>query len=237
MVYFWIIALYAGFGSSFVFFWLIASVMFTAFGTLSFLTVKNILHLPALLVKSFACIFLVLLLLFLITEGFIFSGMIKNGRNGCKYIIVLGCQVRGTYVTNSLKKRLNTAYGYLCENPDTIAIVSGGQGRGEDASEAIIMKDYLIKKGIAGERILVEDRSENTAQNLKYSAALIEDSKACIGIVTSNFHVFRAVHIAKAAGLSNSVGIPAPSSEVLFLNYTVREAAGVIKDLLFGNLF
>ena len=54
-------------------------------------------------------------------------------------------------------------------------------------------------------------------------------------VITNDFHIFRAKLLARGKGLNNICGIPAPSDEVLFVNYMVREAVGIVKDFVYGN--
>ena len=152
------------------------------------------------------------------------------------YLIVLGAQIRGTRITNSLYKRLKTAETYLKENPDTLVIVSGGQGSGEDITEAQAMKEFLIENGIREDRILVEDKSTNTHENILYSKKLINRADAKVAVVTNGFHIFRSIGIAKKQGLENVQGLSAPSDPILLVNYYIREVFGVVKDFLFGNM-
>ena len=148
-----------------------------------------------------------------------------------EYVIVLGAQVRGTRITKSLRKRLDTALDYLEEHPDANVVCSGGQGRGEDLSEAEAMKNYLMEHGIAEKRIITEDKSRTTYENLKFTQQLI-DKDAKIAIVTNNFHVHRAVHLAKTLGYQNVQGMAAPSDNHLLPNYMVREAIALFKEYL-----
>ena len=127
------------------------------------------------------------ILLFLAAEGCILSGMAAGGNAPCDYVIVLGAQVRGTQVSRALKQRLDRAAEYLEEHPDTVVIVSGGQGSGEDITEAQAMEEYLIGAGIAPERIWKEEASVNTVQNIRFSRALIEEEAPVIGIVSNDF--------------------------------------------------
>lgn len=110
-----------------------------------------------------------------------------------------------------LKYRLDKAVEYLNENPDTVCIVSGGQGSNEPWSEAEGMARYLQEKGIDTARILTEDQSQTTGQNITNSKKLMKEG-ASVGIVTNNFHVFRALQIAKKYGLSDVCGIAADST-------------------------
>ena len=172
-------------------------------------------------------------LLLLLSEIGIVSGMRpkmeEKAENGTKWIIVLGAQVRGRKVTDSLKRRLDAAYGYLCEHPEVKVVVSGGQGKGEDISEAAAMAEYLERAGIEKERIVQEDVSTNTLENLKYSKALISDIKSPVGIVSNNFHVYRGCMYARRAGFENVFPIAAGCHPVLFLNYFIRECLAVWK--------
>ena len=132
--------------------------------------------------------------------------------------------------------RLDKAYDYLTENPDTVVIVSGGQGPDEHVSEAQGMYDYLVEKGIAAERILMEDQSRNTSQNIGFSSALLDKENSSVGIVTNNFHIFRATRIAKKSGYLHVCGIAAPSELSMQGNNMLREFMGVMKDFFVGNI-
>lgn len=114
-------------------------------------------------------LFLLMLAVFLFTEGCIISGFSKNTDKELDYIVVLGAQLKTTGPSRVLQYRLDTAYEYLTAHPDTKVIVSGGQGSNEPASEAQGMCDYLVKRGIEPDRIILEDKSVNTEQNIRFS--------------------------------------------------------------------
>lgn len=171
----------------------------------------------------------------------VFCGMIAGelssaGKQNLDYIIVLGAQVREDGPSVVLKYRLDAAIDYLNENPDTICIVSGGQGANEPLPEAKGMADYLTENGIEEERILLEDKSTNTVENIKYSKALMKQSYDSVGIVTNNFHVFRAVQIAKVQGLEGVYGIAADSNVLYLPNNVLRECCGILKDWIMKNI-
>lgn len=149
----------------------------------------------------------------------------------CDYIIILGAGVNGTVPSLSLQDRINAAYNYLTENPDCIAVVSGGQGPGEDISEAQCMAEHLTAKGIASERLWLENHSTSTRENIAFSLALIEKNTGSrpdtAGILSSEYHLYRAGRVALQQGL-NPVGIPAKTSWVtLRISYFLREIAAV----------
>ena len=158
----------------------------------------------------------------------IFSAMFSRCDRKADCIIVLGAQVKGKRITDSLKRRLDKAVLYLRKFPDTKAIVSGGQGKGEDITEADAMADYLIRSGIDGKRIIREDRSVSTRENLRFSGRYTDPEHDVIGIVTNGFHMYRACLIAGQEGYRNVYRIPASSNLVFQLNYLMREFFAVI---------
>lgn len=157
-------------------------------------------------------------------------------RKNLDYIIVLGAHVDGTRLTLALLERTRRALQYLQENPETKAILSGGKGPGEQISEAQAMYNYLTDHGISGERLLLEEQSTNTKENLAFSLEAIGDRNCSIGIVTNNFHVFRGVAIGKKCGCRDIHPIPSRYRSWRLLIYIPREILAIIKDKLVGNL-
>lgn len=168
--------------------------------------------------------------------GIIGTKFTAKGSPNLDYLIVLGAQVREDGPSVVLRYRLDAAIDYLIENPDTICIVSGGQGKNEPVSEAEGMAEYLIKNGIEKSRIILEDKSTSTVENIQYSKALIEPPYNGVGIVTNNFHVFRGTQIAKAQGLEGVSGIAADSSVLYLPNNVLRECCGILKDWILKNI-
>ena len=235
LLYFLGVKISGGYGTNFYFIWLMMGLALIAWAVCM---KKGILipHIPIWIRRI--CLALVCLgcLLFVLVEGLILSGFMARGDAGLDYVIVLGAQMKEHGPIRVLQMRLDTAYDYLVENPDTKAIVSGGQGSDEHISEAQGMYDYLVGRGIAPERIIREDQSRNTSQNINYSSAFLDKEKDSVGIVTNNFHIFRATHIAKKSGYKQVCGIAAPSEWMLQGNNMLREFAGVVKDFLVGNI-
>lgn len=159
-----------------------------------------------------------------------------KGSPNLDYIIVLGAQVREDGPSVVLRYRLEAAIDYLNKNPDTICIVSGGQGKNEPFSEAEGMAEYLIANGIEQDRIVLEDESTSTVENIHNSKLLMELPYNGVGIVTNNFHVFRATQIAKAQGLEGVCGIAADSSVLYLPNNMLRECCGILKDWIMNNI-
>ncbi|QLK86718.1 YdcF family protein [Staphylococcus sp. 17KM0847] len=123
-------------------------------------------------------------------------------------LIVLGAGIWTEYVSPLLQARLDTARCLASQH--THWIVSGGQGADEPVSEAWAMRHYLITQGIPASLITMESHSTNTKENIRYSAPLIQYSKSCI-IVTSDFHLLRALRLAQKEGVyAGGYGAPSP---------------------------
>lgn len=154
------------------------------------------------------------------------------------WLIVLGASVHGTEASLALTHRLEGALEYLESHPECRAVVSGGQGEGEQISEAQCMREWLIAHGIDENRIYMENKSTSTIENLRYSWQIIsaEGGRADdIAVVSSGYHLYRAKALAKtvgiqAAGVKGSLGYP-----VYTLGMYIREAFGVTHLLIFGN--
>ena len=148
--------------------------------------------------------------------------------DGEQTVIVLGCAVNGETPSPMLTWRLDAAAAYLEAHPDTTAILAGGQGFGEAISEAEAMRRYLTAAGIAEQRLILEEQSENTAENLRYSAAIIEQRglPRQVAVVTQSYHQGRAALHAAQAGLKPGA-VVAPCRLNVFFIYFMREILGV----------
>ena len=151
------------------------------------------------------------------------------------YLIILGAGVHGTTPSLSLRNRCDAALEYLNTYPNTIAIPSGGRGPGEDITEALAIYDYLTNRGIAAERIIMEDRATSTRENIQFSKAIIDSlGGGSVAIVSSEYHLFRAKLMAREEGISDPKGVAAHTTyPVLRLNYFLREAGGILYEIVF----
>ena len=175
-------------------------------------------------------------LFFLITQILVLSHFGDKAPKHLDYVIVLGAQMKTNGPSVILQYRLDCAIDYLKENPDTICIVSGGKGPNEPVAEGDGMKEYLIQNGIPAERILVENKSSNTIENILYSKELLKSESSTVGIVTNNFHLYRAYSLAKKQIANPIYGISAYSNPVYLPNNMLRESIGIVKDVLHGNM-
>jgi uncharacterized SAM-binding protein YcdF (DUF218 family) len=155
-------------------------------------------------------------------------------------VIVLGAGVNGETPSMALQTRIQAAADYLELHPGVSVVLSGGQGPGEDISEAEAMRRALeTDSGAENARYLLEDRSTSTAENFAYSKALLRENgidtdTASIAVVTNDFHCFRAHLIAQRSGL-NVVDIPAEMPWWLGVNYYLREPFALVKTLIFDR--
>lgn len=169
--------------------------------------------------------------------GLIKSQMAHVPQDNADTLIVLGAKVWGTVESPRpspvLKERLNTASAYLKANTQSQVIVTGGQGSDEPASEAQVMKDYLIQEGIEESRILIEDQSTSTKENL-INAQMFGDLGTTV-LVTSDYHSYRALLTAKRLGLQNVESLAAPSQSNAKFKDTVREVLALGYHIIFSN--
>lgn len=235
-VYFAAIVLYAGTGTAFLWFWITVGIGSIVISIILQYIYSHKIVIGRQLKVGFTVFLLVGIAVFILVEGIIISKGKLQPDPGADYVIVLGAQVRGTALSRALKARLDTAYEYLADNESTMVIVSGGQGSGEDISEAEAMSQYLKSKGILEDRIIKEDQATNTYENINYSKELMTEGSHFTVLVTNEFHVFRATSIAKKLGLTGVQGLGAPTDDIMTLSYYVREFLAVVKDKLVGNM-
>ena len=176
-----------------------------------------------------------------VTECLIIRASFGDPEEPVDYVLVLGAKVRITGPSASLWDRIYGAFYYLTEHPDAIAIVSGGQGDDEPFTEASIMYEELVNLGIEPDRIWIEDRATSTWENMNFTLELIEEKTGSrpekLGVVSSEYHLFRASLFADACGV-DFVGIPARTSRVSqMINHFMREVAGVWHYLILGGQY
>ncbi len=219
ILYWFGISLFIGFGQMFSYIWLAGGIFLIIFGRMSKSVLKKILAV-LMIISLCACAAL---------EIPIIRGAVSEPAQNADYVIVLGAKVNGTKPSRVLRQRLDAAIEYAEQNRNAEIIVTGGKGADEDISEAAAMKNYLVKKGISGDRIITENKAADTGENLEFSKNIIGDTDRSTVIVTSDFHMYRAVKTAEQTGFTRISGLPARTDAGLAPNYYIREAFGVIK--------
>ncbi|WHY69180.1 YdcF family protein [Neobacillus sp. SuZ13] len=155
----------------------------------------------------------------------------KNVPKNADYLIVLGARVKGTVPSLAFASRINAAAEYLKKNKETIVIASGGKGPGEDISEAESIRRELVDQGISEARIILEDQSTDTYENINFSKRLIPNDERLGLVVTNNFHLYRAVSIARDKGLAVQ-GLPAETPWIAVPKSYSREYLAITKYYL-----
>lgn len=177
---------------------------------------------------------------FFVTVSLFFIGILWNMKNpspgNCDYIFVLGAAVNGDVPSNVLQKRIDKAYEYLSCHPDTKVVCTGGRGAGDYLSEGQCSAMVLATMGIDTDRILFEEQSATTAENVQFGLKKITEQPACIGIVSSNFHIFRAKLTMKSFTDAEVKGIGASFFSILLPHYMLREYLTFLVDLCLGNI-
>jgi uncharacterized SAM-binding protein YcdF (DUF218 family) len=142
------------------------------------------------------------------------------------YIIIHGCALKADgSLTRLLQNRVDKAIEVYNKCPDKpVIIASGGQGADEKVSEAQAMRDYLLLKGIPYEKIIMEDQSTTTRENLLHCRKIIEEKgqSGRIALVSSNYHVYRCLRLARDIGL-RCTGIGAPVALYYWPTALIRE--------------
>lgn len=154
-------------------------------------------------------------------------------RRDFDYVIIHGAGIKkdGT-VTKLLADRCDKAIEIYRKDPTSPYLVpSGGQGSDEICSEAEAMRKYLVSQGIPEDKILLEDKSKTTMENVTFSKNLIEKrpGRKYTALVTSNYHIYRAMRYAKRAQLK-AVGIGSRVAPYYYPSALIREFVAVHKE-------
>jgi uncharacterized SAM-binding protein YcdF (DUF218 family) len=189
--------------------------------------------------KPLAIVLAIALVIMALTSVPILLGVRSQPEAACDWLIVLGAGVDGDTPSPILQDRINAAYDYLTKHPDTVCIATGGKGDDENLSEAQCIYNHLTQMGISGDRIRMEDQATSTVENFRYSIDLLKQETGSIpksvGVLSNEFHLFRASLMAKNNGLS-PIFIAAPTSDAWTrIYYTVREIFVLWNYLITGG--
>ncbi len=153
-----------------------------------------------LLYVALTFIVLVIYLLYNVINICSYSNVYENKQ--CDVAIVLGASVSDDGVSQVYKQRLNHAIELFNDNSIEKIIVTGGKGEGNTLSEAFIAKDYLISQGIPEEKIILENQSTITQENLENSKKIMEEKGYKTALIVSDpLHMKRSMLIAEDIGM------------------------------------
>ena len=159
--------------------------------------------------------------------GKVIAGSLINTSGPADYAVVLGLALENGKPTKDLMYRVEPAKRYLDDHPDTTLILTGGNPDESGKTEAAVMRDLLTEIGVPQEKMILEDKAENTKENFRNILSMI-DPKQTIVLISSNYHMDRAVLTAKGAGFENVLRLPAPSE---FLNFSANVMRKIILEL------
>lgn len=265
LVYFITIVVYSGIGTAYAFIWFVFAAVLgiTAFFVRYYQRYPR--RIPLRLPVSLVTLCGAGLVIMLVLQILILGKVPQVAESELEYVIVLGASVKGEKPGRTLQLRLDKAAEYALQNPEMVMILSGGRREGQTETEAEAMRRYLLEKGVPDQQMILETNSTSTAENIAYSRLLIDglkkkkqqeqhqDERALpaylpsvmmqrpdqsheIGILTSNFHLYRAMQIAKKQGMMRISGIASPSDRILFFHFCFRDGLAVLKERLAGNL-
>lgn len=175
---------------------------------------------------------------FAVICGVLFYTAARQPQPNAQAVIVLGGGLRNDRPSRMLAWRLDKALEYCMDNPQSLLVVSGGLGEGQNVTEAQAMARYLTEKGMDPARILLEDASANTSENLRFSRALLEERIGPLQsavVVTSDFHLFRALCVAHKLGIP-AQGLASRSAWYLLPNSCLREYVALAVYWLRGRI-
>lgn len=217
---------------------LIAIILFYSFMPMAGLKYPGFARIAT---RFFTIILVIGLLVVGITEAIIIRYSFGNPDEAVDYMVVLGAKVNPNGPSVSLWDRIHAAADYLEAHPETIAVVSGGQGSDEPITEAECMYNELVSRGIDPSRIWREEEATSTWENMQFTLNLIEEKTGQrpekLGVLSSEYHLFRSSLFANACGVE-FVGIPARTSRASqAINHFMREVAGVWHYLILGGQY
>lgn len=159
--------------------------------------------------------------------GKVITGGLINTAGQADHAIVLGLALENGEPAPDLLARLNTAREFLANNPEARLILTGGNADESGRTEADVMRDILTEQGVPEEKLIIEDQAKTTIENFNNIAELISREKPVV-MISSNYHMDRAVRNASESGFSQVMRLPAPSG---FFAYGANMLSEVVLDL------
>ncbi len=254
-LYFVIIVLYSGLGTSYCAVWIFFTAAFAVMGHFARSGLTHGGGMPRLLPNFIFTSFV----LFLVIFTGIMTAVVKDAKPAKEYprtdyAIVLGARVYENGVSKTLMYRLERGLQYYQEHPDTTLVLTGGQDNGDVIPEALAMFNYFSMHGVPSSKMIIDTGGTSTAEIITRAVDRIEydtaerkvpkgpgdivwaiDHVPSVGIITSDYHMMRALRVTETLGIKSSAAIPAQSDKILFLHQCVRESAAIVKDYLMGN--
>lgn len=221
LLYFIYLAIFKGFDDVIVFFWPIAVGVFGISGGLGLFSLKKgtALKVISLILVGAIVGFVISFSIFLVKISIVAN---QKPPENAECVIILGAAVHNDRPSRALKQRIDAAYSYLLENPETIAVCTGGKDPKDSLSEAKCISNELEKMGISIERLFIEDKSVSTRENFEFAFESLGYTPDNVVIVSNGFHLRRAKLILSES-YNGEIYTLAAKTDIFIIHYTVRE--------------
>ncbi len=169
--------------------------------------------------------------LIILIQSLIFGSQKNDMETYENYVLVLGAKANNGNLSKTLINRLDTTIEYLNKHKTAKAVLCGGKENNNELSQAEYMQKYLIEKGIDKDRLILETKSKNTFENIKFALEKLDKKPSEIMVISSSYHLFRAKLILYRFGVLAKT-VPAKTPTGAFISSYFRETFAVIKTYL-----
>ena len=162
--------------------------------------------------------------------GKVVVGSFIHQNASARYAVVLGLALENGKPADDLLFRLDSAEAFVRENPEALLILTGGNPDESGKTEAAVMRELLLERGVADTKMVLEDQAKTTRDNFRNTAGILEPDVPVV-LISSNYHMDRAVQTARSAGFTHIIRRPAPSSFRLYGANVMWEAVMELNEL------
>ncbi len=159
----------------------------------------------------------------------VLGGCVMNTAAEADRVIVLGMALENGQPPKDLVHRVETAEKYLLEHPSASLVLTGGNPDETGRTEAAVMRDLLLEMGVPEESLILEDKAASTVENFRNCLEMVDPEEPVV-LVSSNYHMDRAVRTAHMAGFRNVLRLPAPSDPLTFGSNVMWEMKSELKS-------
>lgn len=184
--------------------------------------------------KLFKFLFFIGLCLLVFIQALIYHSQKNEIDTYEEYVLVLGAKANNGKLSKTLINRLDTTIEYLNKHKTAKAVLCGGKEDNNEYSQAEYMQNYLVEKGISKDRLIVETKSKNTFENIKFALQKLDKKPSEIMVISSSYHLFRAKFILYRFGILART-VPAKTPKGALIPSYVRETFAVIKTYLYDK--
>ena len=177
------------------------------------------------------CLVVLLTAVIVFFFGKVLVGSAIDTAREARSAVVLGMALEDGRPTKDLLLRIDTARRYAERYPDATLILTGGNPDASGRTEALVMKELLTQRGVSADRLILEDQAATTRENFRNAAQLV-DPAAPVVLISSSYHMDRAVSMAGQAGFGDVMRLPAPSDPLRFGANVMWEVMMELNELM-----